>query len=430
MITKIGEELTKALKGFRMALDDYARCRKNNNVGEFLDEAGLSDSHWGVYGVSDWVLLESPFMVSQRAIEAQNLLESCKETLMSLVDEAARMDLADLKSKESNEKGGDKKESKFYELRFVIPKMVYAYQALSLDRGTMAQALKIQNDLLSCQSESDGSWPLVREMPGPGSPIATAMVLRALKDHQGECSEEIRKGMTFLERAHANLDSIQTLFVLNTILHLSGVPGINSALGQGYSGLRDLSKRETRRCVKGIYSELHKDVFFLANPVNVDFTDLRGPRFFRLPSDLVVLEALILLSGPSSLHLVHTRQGSKVLRKVFGILERNKFREDTSGHRASVGTFVFVGDILRLVQDRVSDTHWIPETLWGQIKGWFTYGRVLPIDLAILAMFGLATFGCWRLESRWAPFDYATGVFVGAVATLLVDIASRFSIQL
>lgn len=143
-----------------------------------------------------------------------------------------------------------------------------------------------------------------------------------------------------------------------------------------------------------------------------------------------MLEALILLSGPSSLHLVHTRQGSKVLRKVFGILERNKFREDTSGHRASVGTFVFVGDILRLVQDRVSDTHWIPETLWGQIKGWFTYGRVLPIDLAILAMFGLATFGCWRLESRWAPFDYATGVFVGAVATLLVDIASRFSIQL
>jgi hypothetical protein len=413
MERSVAEKLNGCMEGLRSALDNYARLRKTKNVGEFFDDAGASDAHWGIYGVSDWILLESLDPSRQRPEEAAGLLGGCRSLLKDLVGTAHAKTLDVIKSEETPDR-----QSQNYELRFVVPKMVYAFEALDQDSETASIAQEVLNDLIDCQNAKDGSWPMCRDRHYPNTaPIATALVLRALKG-KPQCVASLRKALDFLNGVQESMTSvpIQRLFVLNTIYMVA--PDL------GRHALLDPTRKRIDECVRAIFGSLRGDYFFLANPMNLDFHDIRGVRFFRLPSDLIVLESLILLSG-HSLVLVQVSHGKKLLDKFFNMLGKRTFTYDTSGHRASAGTYAFVRDILNWLNRREYDKHLVPDRWRGVYRGLFTFGVIARWDVILFLVFAVLTISAWGWGRVWLPAANMTGIFLSAAATVIIEIFSR-----
>jgi hypothetical protein len=377
-------------------LEQYARKRDcAYYVGQFLDDEGCQNSQSGLYGMSVWLCLTSEINEGH----VLELRESCKTKLKEIVNRVKRSRVVTPKA-----------DSEDYEVKNLTPKICYLFEALNQLNDAKDEAqylLKLINE----SQQADSSWGFSLEL-GNGNPIVTSLVLRAFQN-EPSFAANLKKAVVYL---HSNTNQIKSfyekLFVLNTIQI------VNKSNMQVESDIKST--------IKKIYGRPYYNLA-TSSLINVDYTDSSGKtRYFRLPTDMIFLESLALISG-GNLEYLRVYEGKYIIDNLLENLNQSsKFTTDTSGHRASVGIYFFIDGVLKLISRKKASR--LP-SWFKDIHGWMSYSLSFGIDLAWnLILFILAS----SLSLIFTFFNITdlARIFLGILIKSLLDILKSISRRL
>ena len=270
-----------ATQYFNDALVKYGRnrsdaCEQSSGsdpvkyVGQFIDHEGILSKQHGVYGMSAWLALTESIID-----ETDKLRVSCRDALREWI-ESSQAD--DVESRPNDNA---------YELRFVVPKICYAYRAMMAVGCEDAGRVLLGYIQQACH---EGSWGYLTSSE-QGDACMTALVVRTFRGLPNFTASSLPQSLRFLQRNYgASKNPCVRLYVLNT-LQLSDP---NSRL------LPDVNPNELiKEQIRKLRAEIQKNPLSLSNPVTIHFSDDRGRRlrYYRFPGDLIVLESLLLISG-------------------------------------------------------------------------------------------------------------------------------------
>jgi hypothetical protein len=113
----------------------------------------------------------------------------------------------------------------------------------------------------------------------------------------------------------------------------------------------------------------------VSNPITIHFSDDLGRRlrYYRLPGDLIVLESLLLISGPH-IRLYPHQLGRHIGNRLGRILDGpNDLALDTCNDRMSFPTCLYISDVLGLLSDRVGRPQRWGLRFVGAVASMFTF---------------------------------------------------------
>jgi hypothetical protein len=197
-----------ATQYFNDALVKYGRNRREacdqpsvrdpvKYVGQFIDREGVLSPQHGIYGMSAWLTL-----TRSTVPETDQLRVSCRDALKQWIETSQDDDVI-------NHPDGNP-----YELRFVIPKICYAYRAMNAvgceDTGRILLGY-IQ------QASHDGSWGYLTSSE-KGDACMTALVVRTFGELPNFTAFSFPQSLRFLQRHYHELKNpCLRLYVLNTL---------------------------------------------------------------------------------------------------------------------------------------------------------------------------------------------------------------------
>lgn len=350
--------LQAATRYFNDALLKYGRNRQEAcdrsaasghgpvlHVGQFIDREGVSSHQRGIYGMSAWLAL------TQTTIsETDQLRASCRDALKKWIE-----------ASQDEQEVADHPDDNPYELRFVVPKICYAYRAM------MAVGCEDVGRILLGyiqQASRDGAWGHLTTSEESDA-CMTALVVRTFGGLEKFAASSFPQSLRFLQRHYdESKNPCVRLYVLNT-LQLSDP---NSQL------LPDVNPTELiKQQIRELYADIQNNPLSVSNPVTVHFSDERGQRlrYYRFPGDLIVLESLLLISGPR-IRLYQHQFGRHIGNRLGRILDGpNDLALDTCNDRMSFPTCLYIKDVLDVLSDKV-----------GRPQGW-----ILRVAGAVASMF-------------------------------------------
>jgi hypothetical protein len=244
-------------------------------------------------------------------------------------------------------------------------------------KGELKRLVGEANELstwIGAAQRPDGSWGYLTNSK-IGCPEITSIVIRTFATHP-PLKDKIRASLEYLRGTYEKIDNLfLRLYALNTLLKYDG---------NGRSA-------EYPKTIKKVIRVLLNQAFFnpthFPNPINLDFNDGTQTRYIRLPTDVILLESLQLISGP---HMLYAR-GHPGQRVYAHIIET--FKEppthDTTGHRLSpfsalhlrrcVNGFLRTKEFSGLVGGLV-------EKAWGYLVCAWSFGVNLEWNLVSLAI--------------------------------------------
>ncbi len=383
-----------ALINLQDCLKWYAKNRNNKFVGQFLDEEGCKNQQCGIYGMSIWLVLTSEITNDQYIT---NIRKQCKEKLREIVNQT-RIITAPNTIVPDNDN---------YEMKYIIPKICYAFEALNQLDDAKAEAGILQQYIQEAQ-HGEGSWGFLTNS-NEGNTVITALVLRAFK-LEPSCRKNLENGLDYIKKHFDDTKNLyERLFVLNTIHLLDNI---------------ETSKNiDTEKNIKNNIKSLYKEVYYnptkFANPLNIDYNDPgnQRTRYFRLPTDMILLESLILISG-SNLQYLHVHAGRRILKYLIDNLKSSKFTKDTSEHRASAGFYFFVKSVLQLICHKktsklprfIKDFHGLFDCSMAFGTD-FTYNLLILIVSIIILLFSIIS-----------KNNFLTQIIIGILVKSILDL--------
>lgn len=342
----------------------YASMRAKGHVlGQFWDEEGCLDPQIGVYGVSCWV-----YVTHDIALPTECSLEDSKR-INTLRDKCV-LSLKHWVAESETNQNTQKKEAQ--ELQEIVPKMASAYMAFKTVGNSNHETDLLKNRLLNARNFHDGSWN-GKPNSQKGNAVITAFVLRCIgKD--GSLRDQINTSIAYLEHNLLGLTSIyEKLYVLNTILELqSDEPKIKSRI-----------KKSIISTIRNLYLQVYYNPVSFPNPINVDYHANGRTRYFRLQSDLILLESLILISDHNLIY-VQTLVGAKVFSHLMKNLNGQFFSKDTSAHRAGAGFVLYTHQVLQLIRAQTKVSYNTLTKIWSWFICSFKFGQDFSANLIFL----------------------------------------------
>jgi hypothetical protein len=242
-------------------------------------------------------------------------------------------------SKDANDKT-DSDKSNTYELRCIIPKICHAIEACSFYNELSEQKIILANHLYNAQN-TNGSFGFLtsdKDVDLKTSLINTALVLRTYlvnSDH----SEKKLNCINYLKDNYSKLNNIfEQLYILNSIQ--VAILKDSSLAKNGLLKIKEVIQKN----LKKIFHEVALNPTSFSNPINVDFNDSNRTRYYRLYSDLILIESLA-LAFPTNLYYLRGQIGERVLSKIWTCLD-SKSDKDTTLHRMSFGFYFNVYQVL------------------------------------------------------------------------------------
>jgi len=377
----VKKEAQASLNAIDACLQAYADGRDpQHRVGQFLDREGRNSAQAGVYGMSAWLLL-TRHLQSHASIAA--LRQACARELA-----AAAL--------------GTSAESKFNaDLARIVPKMAYGFAALATLAGAMHESNVLLQRILAAQNKQDGGWAFSIELAEPSNVMCTAITVRLMLGSPA-AADAVKKATQFLRAALETVsDPLVRLFVLSTLAKASAAPKISEVAG----------------AVKELYRKVSEHPTRYSNPTLVDYQDGARTRYIRIPSDVILLEALSYLCGPWMLYL-QAHSGRRTFRYVTSHTKSiQAFDIDANGNRASVGAYLYLQQTLMTIRDRCTAQPWA----WSaRVSGWFAASARFGFDFTwnLIALFFSAVA---TLVFHWLNWDPIRNVTAGVAAKSLMD---------
>jgi hypothetical protein len=348
--------LQEARQYFDDALLKYGRTREEicaqtgtdpvAYVGQFIDREGVLSRQHGIYGMSAWLTL-----TRSTVPEADQLRVSCRDALKQWI-EASRDD--DVINHPDDNR---------YELRFVIPKICYAYRAMMAVGCEDAGRILLGYIQQACR---EGSWGYLTSSE-QGDACMTALVVRTFRGHANFTTSPLPQSLRFLHRHYyVSKNPCLRLYVLNT-LRLSDP---NNRL------LPDVNLNELiREQIRMLHTDIQNNPLSVSNPVTIHFSDDRGHRlrYYRFPGDLIVLESLLLISRPH-VRLYPHQLGRHIGGRLGRILDgADDLALDTCNDRMSFPTCLYISDVLDLLSDKVGGPERWVYRFAGAVASMFTF---------------------------------------------------------
>lgn len=397
----MGDTLQQQAKDALVKLQDclkwYSKNRHSNTyVGQFLDEEGCKNEQAGIYGMSIWLVLTNDIRTDSDILIIRN---QCKEKLKEIVNKAK----AKLSRSANIQPTSDE-----YEIRYIVPKICYAFEALNQLDDAKTEAGTLQKYISDAQKD-DGSWGFLIGS-NEGSSVITSLVLRSFKA-EPSFIVNLKNGLDYIKTNFNNIGNLyERLFVLNTIQMLDKI--------------ETNRKVDVEKYIKITIRDLYKEVYYnptkFANPINIDYNDTgaRRTRYFRIPTDMILLESLTLISG-SNLQYLHAHAGRRILKYLSDSLKKSsKFTKDTSGHRASVGFYFFVTSVLKLISDKRTSRL---SNFAKDIHGWFDCSISFGMDFTYNLLILIITLVILILASLY-QVTVITQLFIGIFIKYLLDL--------
>ncbi len=356
------------LENLSNSLSKYAQMRKSQYlVGQFWDEIGCRDNQKGIYGMSCWIILSRRALISNLSISRQveKLHANCVKKLSSAIMEG---------------EGQKNPMEKFvHELKFVVPKMAYAYHALRLTSESVREAETLKNRIIEAKATDNRSWGGIANAR-EGDHMITAMVVRSFANEESS-SEYINSALGYLTDQISNISNhYERLFVLNTLL----------SFRRDNPSDRKIYRNSIIRTIKTLHSQVYYNPVQFPNPIIVDYHDAGRTRYFRISSDLVLLESLILISEYNMIFLQQL-VGDKIISHLYANLNGNFFSKDTIGHRVGAGYCLYADSILR----EILKCQKIRKNIFTKTMSWFLSSYHFGIDFSWnLIVLGTSALAC------------------------------------
>ncbi len=301
------DEAVTAIQQIDTCLENYAAGRKAALcVGQFVDADGRDSEHAGVYGTSAWLLLTGNL---KSHAQVGRLRDECATLLRA----AAR---------------GASQNAKFNsDLERMVLKIAYAFAALSGLSDSQAEASLLLERLFKSQNKG---WGFA--VDAAPVPMSTAITVRLILESPA-ARDAVSKAVAFLRSALSGVSNpYNRLFVLTTIARAEP---------------NTVKRSEPAVAVRELYVRVAEQPTRFPNPTIIDYQDNSRTRYIRIPSDIILIEALCLLSGPWQMYLyAHTGW------RIFGYLTNHtkslqNFDVDPTGNRAAIGTYMYLQQTLQ-----------------------------------------------------------------------------------
>lgn len=416
--TELSALASEAIEGIYDALNHYVEERDrcdNKLVGQFLDAAGISDSQHGVYGMAGWLTLAKSAPTAPAKCAA--LSKACADHLTRLITTAT-----DPKTKLSNLK--KLKDDGAYEIRRLTAKAAAVLEAAADSTLFQGAALDKLREHVMAAKRNDGLWAYVLKGPSDNTASrahvsnsamleATTLVIRALSAGARVPRPQLEESLVALFR-HAtdqSLDAAKRLYALNTL-----------ALAQARRAPTVELRAVMLRTIRELYDS---HPFAYANPINFDFNDEGRLRHYRVATDIILLEALVIVSDQKLL-FVETGAGRRIVARIVESLRPRPLEQDTTSHRPAITNVAYYHAVLSqlhvkaqaskpsrflaFVQARVPNSarRWRRQVLsefvcWWYLRYTFRWQHVVWL-LGPVVLFGIVRLPSFLLETLWHGF--------------------------
>jgi hypothetical protein len=380
----------EAISNLREALIGYAKRRRPDAfVGQFLDEEGCKDGHFGIYGMASWLLMTADL---EDVAVVTALRVACKDQLKTWTQ---------IPTPVSSTPGPEKHE---YELSSIISKIAFALEALSSFPDAHNEAQILQTRLAAAQ-HPDGGWGFLASSTD-SNPFVTALVLRSVASHPAFVGPR-RAAVAYLARSYEPTGNLyEQLYVLNALQYINEREKIDVD-----------ARKMISNTIRYIFRQVRSNPTAFPNPLNVDFHDSNRTRYFRFQTDLVLLEALLLMSGHTGIYL-RAHAGRRLFNSLSINLLHKEFSRDTSGHRASVGAYLFTSRTLAEARRKTRSR--IPDSLLA-VCAWIACASAFGVNFT-WSVVALTASGTGAAVAYWGfgalPW---TGAFLGVGVKTLAD---------
>ena len=356
-------------KKLESTLVDYSQKRLAANrsfVGQFLDQEGIQDSQYGIYGMSVFLILtKNSYDYRVKDIRVQNIRKFIK-----WIDATSEYDLSNQETDANDRTDSDK--SNTYELRCVIPKICHGIEACSL-YTELAQQKTILSTHLDNAQNANGSFGFLtsdKNIDSKISLINTALVLRTYLVHL----DNTERRLNCINYLKDNLNKLNNVFEQLYVLNAIQVAIIKDPT-LANNGLLKI-KQTIRDNLKKVFHEVALNPTSFSNPINIDFNDANRTRYYRLYSDLILIESLA-LAFPTNLYYLRGQIGERVLSKVWACLDKNSDK-DTTQHRMSFGFYFSVSQILSTLVTKYDENI----GLIGRLHAWLVRVKFFGINFS------------------------------------------------
>jgi len=379
MAQHLRETAGLAVVGIDRALKEYARSRTVSGVGQFLDDEGCTSMQFGLYGMSIWLLFTR---AARHDVEVARVQADCLQLLAAAVD------------------GGPLALPKHVEeLKAVVPKMAYACAALYTSPSAHGQATALLQRLKTATKKGGWGFSTTGDKPNV---MATALVIRLLRGVSGN-SFVLEDAVSYLR---SELGGIQNPYA--KLYVLTSLKRVDEA---------KVTSSELSAAIAELYLQVAKQPTKFPNPTIVDYQEQARTRYFRIPSDVILVEALAYLGGGWQLYLsAHTG------RRVFGYLAAHcaaleRFKLDAIGHRPSVGTYMYLRDAMELIKVRQTTEVSLP---LARLAGWFAASAKFGLDFT-WNLFALLGSGAGTMLLHYYGHTTLRNILAGAFVKSLLD---------
>jgi hypothetical protein len=349
------------------AVIDYATTRATANrdyVGQFLDKEGAKDDQLGIYGISIFLTITKDSYDTR----ISGLRTQCVTKIKYWIALADKYELTKINTDANDKSQTDKANS--YELRNVIPKMCYTYEACYY-QNLKTEASILERHLLDAQN-SDGSFGFLttdKNQSEKSSILSTALVARLYFSHN-TTNAKINDVLNYLKQNVIKMNNtFEQLYVLNSIQIILNQDSrlVKNGFTKNYESIQ--------KTLKKLLTEVALNPSSFPNPINIDYNDSGRTRYYRLYSDLILIESLA-LAYPTNLHYLRGDLGERTLQKVWGCLDGDK-QKDTTYHRISFG---FCHDLFHLME-KIKSKYDSNLSFFAALEGRFRRMKLFGIDL-------------------------------------------------
>jgi len=401
-IDSINRKLQGASEGILKGLIAYEQLRRNYKislVGQFLDSDGISSKHYGVFGVSIWIicirLLQSD--------ENESLLESqCLEALDLWINTT-----------------GNHSQNEEYLLGNNL-KIIIALNALLLSESHQRTKTTLVNRLLINQNP-DGGWGYIKSGSTGSNSVVSSLVVRILEE-ENNCKQEIETCIRNfivpeLEKSEL-LGSYESLFILNNLYYAASK---NSKIKN------IITKKDIRRKIKNnlinIISLTHNDPTLFPNPCILDYHYKDSTEYYRLPpNNLILIESLANITKSRLAPYLNAYIGKRTFKKFIDST-KSAFDKDLASNRESTGSIYYSVTLIKYLESRRFFYLPLISNLYGWISYAFLFGVNLYWNLIVLVISLSLIFIVILIDiSKTSYYNMLMGALLGLALKALVDI--------
>jgi len=398
-MASLRDDVKNAELHIQETLTSYAADRKPTTfVGQFVDNEGrLDGSQFGIYGMSAWAYLTR----TATNDKVKGLRSGCLAKLRAWVSEAKDGDLKELRR--------DPKSSP-YELRFLAPKAAAVLEGFSRDTGSRQEAAWLRDHLLEVR-RPDALWGMRLGPCEEKSLVATAQILRGLR--VGDSTDDLTVSVTQLRAEVLNEpNACVRLYLQSTIVLMTAD-----------AEQRKKARKDMWPTIREVVRTAGEQPFAFANPYNFHFHDSARVRYFCLPTDIVLLEALVLVSGKNLIY-VSAHVGRRLFDRLTEALKPVPIQVDTIRQRPAFSTLAYYQQVLSLMNERLNSDGTVLWPLVNRAVAWVSCNWALGMALRwhVIAFLLSAVIALVSLHNKW---DVVNGIATGAMVKSIIDIVGN-----